>query len=186
MPRRCAGWCRLKADIASPVVVEALREGHVVTAFRLRHGDEPGAALRRLGWAVVRPVEAVSSPWPPAVACRSAQPSPGAGEPVPVRGVVVRLQVEPCRPEQTVAPGPGRDKGVVVPAGATVPRYQRVGAYALVRSRRGLLATRHSGRTNRPGTWGLPGGGLEPGEDPSTAAVRECGRRRRSGSSSGL
>lgn len=87
---------------------------------------------------------------------------------------MVRLEVKPCTPEQSVPPGAGRDPDVVVPDGASLPRFQRVGAYALVRSRRGLLATRHSGRTNRPGTWGLPGGGVEPGEDPRAAAVREC------------
>ena len=53
-----------------------------------------------------------------------------------------------------------------------VPR-QRVAAYAIVRSRRGVLGTRCSNRTAIPGLWQLPGGGLEPGETPSAGVVRE-------------
>ena len=54
---------------------------------------------------------------------------------------------------------------------------QRVAAYALVRrvveGRAELLLTRHSARGPRPGTWTLPGGGVEHGEPPAAAASRE-------------
>ncbi|MCW2819368.1 MAG: hydrolase, partial [Marmoricola sp.] len=54
---------------------------------------------------------------------------------------------------------------------------QRVAAYALVRrvagDREELLLTRHSARGPRPGTWTLPGGGVEHGEPPAAAAARE-------------
>lgn len=53
------------------------------------------------------------------------------------------------------------------------PLRQRVAAYGIVISERGLLATQFSDRTAVPGLWGLPGGGIDPGENPSQALVRE-------------
>jgi len=53
-----------------------------------------------------------------------------------------------------------------------VPR-QRLAAYAIVTSGRGLLATQFSGQTAVPGLWGLPGGGINPGESPSQTVLRE-------------
>lgn len=50
---------------------------------------------------------------------------------------------------------------------------QRVAAYALVLSDRGLLATQFSARTAIPGLWGLPGGGIDVGETASAAVLRE-------------
>lgn len=63
-------------------------------------------------------------------------------------------------------------------------RVQRLAAYAVVRRRDGdrpggegcgpeVLLTRHSARGPRPGTWGLPGGGVAHGEDPATTVSRE-------------
>jgi 8-oxo-dGTP pyrophosphatase MutT (NUDIX family) len=52
-------------------------------------------------------------------------------------------------------------------------RHQRVAAYAVVASTRGLLMTQFSGRTGAEGQWGLPGGGLEVGEEPDRAVLRE-------------
>ncbi|MDO5735693.1 MAG: NUDIX domain-containing protein [Propionibacteriaceae bacterium] len=51
--------------------------------------------------------------------------------------------------------------------------HQRVGAYAVVVSQRGLLGTVNSSLTGAPGTWALPGGGIEEGESPSNAVLRE-------------
>lgn len=50
---------------------------------------------------------------------------------------------------------------------------QRVGAYAVVTSERGVLGTVNSELTPAPGTWALPGGGVDAGESPSDAVVRE-------------
>lgn len=50
---------------------------------------------------------------------------------------------------------------------------QRVGAYAVVLSERGLLGTVNSSLTAVPGTWALPGGGVDPGESPAQAVIRE-------------
>jgi 8-oxo-dGTP diphosphatase len=50
---------------------------------------------------------------------------------------------------------------------------QRLAAYALVQRDDALLLTRNSARGPRPGTWTLPGGGVDHGENPASAVVRE-------------
>jgi 8-oxo-dGTP diphosphatase len=50
---------------------------------------------------------------------------------------------------------------------------QRLAAYALVQRNDAVLLTRHSARGPRPGTWTLPGGGLDHGEPPALAVARE-------------
>ena len=50
---------------------------------------------------------------------------------------------------------------------------QRLAAYAVVTSERGVLLTRLSQTTGRPGLWILPGGGVDAGEHPAEAVVRE-------------
>lgn len=50
---------------------------------------------------------------------------------------------------------------------------QRLAAYALVRRDDHVLLTRNSARGPRPGTWTLPGGGVDHGEPPDEAVVRE-------------
>jgi ADP-ribose pyrophosphatase YjhB (NUDIX family) len=52
-------------------------------------------------------------------------------------------------------------------------RMQRVGAYALVRRRDEVLLVRFSEKGFHTGSWSLPGGGLDHGESPATALVRE-------------
>ncbi|GMA33286.1 NUDIX domain-containing protein [Litorihabitans aurantiacus] len=49
----------------------------------------------------------------------------------------------------------------------------RVVAGALVDERGVLLLHRDAGRTFYPGCWDLPGGHVEPGEEPARALVRE-------------
>ena len=53
------------------------------------------------------------------------------------------------------------------------PRRQRVAAYALLVRDHEVLLTRMSGRTRIPGRWTLPGGGIDHGEDPREALIRE-------------
>ncbi len=61
----------------------------------------------------------------------------------------------------------------VASSGEKPQRHQRIGAYALVTSERGILGTVNSTQTLAPGTWTLPGGGVDPGESPSDAVLRE-------------
>jgi ADP-ribose pyrophosphatase YjhB (NUDIX family) len=52
-------------------------------------------------------------------------------------------------------------------------RHQRLGAYALVRRDDAVLLTRISERGFHTGSWTLPGGGVDHGESPRTAVLRE-------------
>lgn len=52
-------------------------------------------------------------------------------------------------------------------------RMLRVGAYAVVVVERRLLLTQMAESTPVPGQWGLPGGGVDHGEAPLEAVVRE-------------
>jgi 8-oxo-dGTP diphosphatase len=52
-------------------------------------------------------------------------------------------------------------------------RLQRVGVYALIRRADDVLLTRISPRGFHTGSWTLPGGGLDHGESPRDALVRE-------------
>ncbi|CAB4696569.1 unannotated protein [freshwater metagenome] len=54
-----------------------------------------------------------------------------------------------------------------------VARVQRVSAKALVRRGDDVLLARISPRGAHPGTWTLPGGGIEHGEPPAAAVARE-------------
>lgn len=53
-------------------------------------------------------------------------------------------------------------------------KRRRIGAYGLAHDELGrVLLVRSSLRSNTPGTWYLPGGGIDHGEDPRAAVVRE-------------
>jgi 8-oxo-dGTP diphosphatase len=55
-----------------------------------------------------------------------------------------------------------------------VIQRRRIAAYGLCHDDQGrVLLVRASARSARPGTWFLPGGGIEHGEHPADAAVRE-------------
>jgi ADP-ribose pyrophosphatase YjhB (NUDIX family) len=55
-----------------------------------------------------------------------------------------------------------------------VERRRRIDAYGVCHDDAGrVLLVRASARSARPGTWLLPGGGIEHGEDPADAVVRE-------------
>lgn len=126
-------------------------DGTTVADFRLEHGDDPVRALARLGWATDHPERAT----------RDAD------------DLVLALRVRPAAPTppERARAHVRRDRDV--PADAVPVVHQRAAAYAVVISDRGLLATTFSALTAAGGRWGLPGGGIDPGEQPADAAVRE-------------
>ncbi|GAA2111167.1 hypothetical protein GCM10009841_33770 [Microlunatus panaciterrae] len=126
--------------------------GAPVLDYLLEHGADPYVASHHRGYAVLRPLEAA----------------------LVEDEITLSLLVEPVQdhlpPQQAER---GRDSGLLLRPGE-VPRVrQRVAAYVLVRSERGLLATEFSDRTAVPGRWGLPGGGMDPGETPTESVLRE-------------
>ena len=52
-------------------------------------------------------------------------------------------------------------------------QHQRLGAYALVRREESVLLVRISERGFHTGSWALPGGGVDHGEPPRSAVIRE-------------
>lgn len=121
-----------------------------VVRFVLAHGEDPRAGLLARGWA--------------AGAVR-AQGVLGA--------LVLAFEVERADPPgeaaRTRPQGPGL--GAVERRGV-VPR-QRVAAYAVVVADGALLLTQLSSATGAGGRWNLPGGGVDDGESPADAVVRE-------------
>lgn len=79
------------------------------------------------------------------------------------------------KPLQDVLDGTVPTVGLVTEALAdhAAARRQRVSAYALVVRDDTVLLTRNSARGPFPGEWMLPGGGVDHGEDPRAAVVRE-------------
>src|SRR5262245_40132575 len=57
--------------------------------------------------------------------------------------------------------------------GMPLPRRQRVAAYAVVVRDERILLTRLAERISAQELWTLPGGGVDHGEDPRDAVVRE-------------
>jgi ADP-ribose pyrophosphatase YjhB (NUDIX family) len=54
-----------------------------------------------------------------------------------------------------------------------VQDVQRVAAYGLVQSSGRILLVQLTPRTPSPGSWSLPGGGIDHGEHPADAVIRE-------------
>lgn len=126
--------------------------GSSLFSFVLAHGEDPHQAVWERGYKVIRPLSASGTK----------------------DDLVVTLQVTAHR-KQIVPRGPQRTRTMI--PDARTPREpvlrQRLAAYSLVISDRGLLATEFSDRTAVPGLWSLPGGGIDEGENPSQAVQRE-------------
>jgi len=127
--------------------------GSLRFAVPLPHGLDPAVTAYDLGFVIEHPIYAYRDP---------------AGE--LVLRFAVRPVVDETRPGQRP---PGRDVGLTVPVDEEPLVRQRVAAYAIVVSECGLLATQYSSRTSVDGRWGMPGGGIDPGEEPGAAVVRE-------------
>jgi 8-oxo-dGTP diphosphatase len=138
------------------VVVGVDLAGAEVVRLVLGHGEDPVALLAGHGWGMRRALEA-----------RTGSP----GKHVLTMSFVVEAQ--PAARFELLVP-PRRDESVQPVEGEIPERYQRIAAYAYVTSSRGVLMTQFSDRTNAPGQWGLPGGGVEVDEVPERAVVREA------------
>jgi 8-oxo-dGTP diphosphatase len=134
------------------VVAEAGDQG-IVADFVLAHGADPLRELARQGWGLADLVDATRS---------------ASGELV----LAFSVRAASAARVEAAAPVPV-DAGLVVAAGEVAEPYQRTAAYGVVTSERGILLTELSALTSAPGRWTLPGGGLDPGEQPLAALHRE-------------
>ena len=133
--------------------VDGVAGGGDVVAVRLGHGEHPEAVLSAHGWDAIRSISVV-----------------GQRDPHILRLV---YDVRASTGTKPVTGVTRRDPDLVIAPGETAVPYQRVAAYAVVRSARGLLLNQFSHATNAPGEWGLCGGGIDPGELPDEAVLRE-------------
>ena len=135
------------------VVPTAGDEGEIVP---LRHGLDPRAALADAGWH--------EPTW-----LRASRPDDEPG--------VVIVDVAARRGEPVTAAEPAlvaADPALVVADGEQAVPHQRLAAYAVVVEGDAVLLTQLSERVHLvPGWWNLPGGGIDPGEDPVAGLVRE-------------
>ena len=141
----------MRTNVPGGLVVVALdADDRRVVEVRLGHGDHPEVVLGAAGWAIESPFFA-------------AMRDDGTLE----LGYRVR-ELDGIRPRHE---GAARDAGVG--DGEVGEPYQRVAAYAVVTSARGLLLTQFNTQTHVAGDWGLPGGGLDEGETPVDGVHRE-------------
>ncbi|HNQ07896.1 MAG TPA: NUDIX domain-containing protein [Tetrasphaera sp.] len=129
--------------------------GEIVTAFVLTHGGDPSTELAERGWSLIGPVAAFT---------------PADSDEVIIR---VRVAADLGAGERHTTWTAGHAPEAV-PAGVVPIQVQRVAAYAVVVRDADVLLTQLSHRVRGvPGRWTLPGGGVEPGEDPGTGLRRE-------------
>ena len=136
------------------IVGVAVAGGTPLFTRSLAHGADPHRLAWELGYRIVRPLSAT-----------------GAGD-----DLTFTVQVS-AHGRRIASRGPVRTRHVdagLRPEDLGNPlRRQRLAAYAIVLSDRGVLGTEFSDRTAVPGLWGLPGGGIDPGENPSGTVIRE-------------
>jgi ADP-ribose pyrophosphatase YjhB (NUDIX family) len=138
---------------AHVLVVGVTEHGGHAFEVLLDHGADPDVLTFDRGYVIVRPIDATRS---------------SSGE------LILRLLVRPIVDEARPQVGRrGRDAGLVLGDNVQPSVRQRFAAYAVVISSRGLLATEYSGRTAVTGRWGMPGGGLDDHEPPTSAVLRE-------------
>jgi len=149
--------CCHTAGVSQDGLVEivGLPPGGGTAVFRavLGHGEDPAVLAYDRGFVITEPLAASRA---------------GNGD------LSVSFAVRPATDD--LAPrrrDRGRDAALVLEPGVEPVVRQRLAAYAVIRSARGLLATEYSARTAVPGRWGMPGGGIDPGEEPAAAVLRE-------------
>jgi len=133
-------------------IIGVRQDREPVFTTTLRHGEPPATASLRHGFRLVRPLSAARQ-----------------GE-----EIELSVLVEPAgKQRMPAAQSPHRDRGLRMHPGEKPRVFQRVAAYAVVISERGLLVTEYSDQTAATGRYGLPGGGIDPGEEPHDAVLRE-------------
>ncbi len=144
---------RVGQDGWMDIVARSVESLDVVYRHRLDHGEDPRQGAVRRGWRVERALRAVQAE----------------------TDLELTLLVSPLGEDTTAGRRPAQQRRwrtAEPPAGAEV--RQRPAAYAIAVCDSAVLATEFSARTGVPGQWGLPGGGIEPGEDPADTVVREA------------
>jgi 8-oxo-dGTP pyrophosphatase MutT (NUDIX family) len=130
-------------------------DGSGTVSFRLNldHGADPALLAHDRGFVVVRPLDAIRDE---------------------TGNLILTVLVRPVGEEpRPPARGRGRDRTLPLTDDLAPTVRQRVAAYAVVLSTRGLLATQFSALTAVAGRWGMPGGGLDDHEQPAAAVLRE-------------
>ncbi len=136
------------------VEVEAVGSDGVSEVIPLPHGRHPVEALAAHGWHDPR--------WQRAIRVAPQRTRLIASA---TRGTVQPMSADAAQ---------SRDPLLTIAPGEAARPHQRVAAYALVVARGRLLLTQLSARVHMvPGHWNLPGGGIDPGEEPADAVVRE-------------
>jgi ADP-ribose pyrophosphatase YjhB (NUDIX family) len=135
------------------LVVGVTEHGGHAFEVLLDHGADPAVLAFDQGYVVLKPVDASR-----------------AGSRELILRLLVRPVIDDPRPEVRRQ---GRDAGLVLGDDVRPSVRQRFAAYAVVTSSRGLLATEYSNRTAVTGRWGMPGGGLDDHEPPTSAVLRE-------------
>jgi ADP-ribose pyrophosphatase YjhB (NUDIX family) len=146
-------------------------DGAEVARLALGHGDDPNGLLALHGWDVVRVRDIVRhrADRPELTMTFVVEPSPGRPQRAASQSGRDPLRCNDDQADLATWQMAGGD----VHEGEVAVRHQRLAAYAVVTSSRGFLMTQFSGRTGAEGQWGLPGGGLEAGEGPDRAVLRE-------------
>jgi 8-oxo-dGTP pyrophosphatase MutT (NUDIX family) len=135
-------------------VIGVAAKGREVFDRPLEHGTDPRVLAYEAGWVVLRPVEAdLNEDGELRLVLRVRHRRKGDGHPRTRR--------------------PGRDRGLKTSTDDPPVVRQRLAAYAVIESERGVLATEYSDLTAVSGRWGMPGGGIDEGEEPVAAVVRE-------------
>lgn len=129
------------------IVCVATEGGSPLFSSTLGHGEDPYLTVWQHGLTLTRTLSAENT-------CDeivlTVQGAPTLHQPVRRR----RQRPRPLGPEQPT-------------------QRQRIAAYGIVISDRGLLGTEFSDLTNASGSFGLPGGGIEAGEQPEQTVARE-------------
>jgi 8-oxo-dGTP diphosphatase len=147
-----------RPEAPSLIVVGVDLLGAEVVRLVLGHGEDPVSLLAAHGWRVER--------------ARDVMSQRGARH-VLTMSFHVREDAMSAFHPPALGEGLHRDEDLAASEDEVAEPHQRVAAYALVTSSRGVLMTQFSDRTNAQGQWGLPGGGIEANEGPERAVLRE-------------